>query len=178
MSHILRTAAVFLIAGISLFGVSSIYDFTLHAIDGSPAPLSAYRGKVLLLVNVASYCGYTPQYHGLEALYERYRSRGLVVIGFPANDFGGQEPGTNAEIKDFCERTYHVKFPMYAKISVDGPDKAPLYQFLTSAMGGAIQWNFTKFLVGRDGRLLSRFEPAVTPESTEVTAAIENALRK
>ena len=177
MSQIRRFAAVFPIAA-GLFGASSIYEFTLNAIDGAPAPLSAYRGKVVLLVNVASYCGYTPQYQGLEALYEKYKNRGLVVIGFPANNFGAQEPGTNAEIKDFCERTYHVKFPMYAKISVDGPDKAPLYQYLTSAMGGDIQWNFTKFLVARDGKLLARFEPAMTPESSEVTAAIEKALGK
>ena len=170
-SHFLRFAA-------GLSGASSIYDFTLNAIDGAAAPLSAYRGKVLLLVNVASYCGYTPQYKGLEALYEKYKDRGLVVIGFPANNFGEQEPGSNSEIKDFCERTYHVKFPMYAKISVNGVDKAPLYQYLTSAMGGDIKWNFTKFLVGRDGKLLTRFEPAVTPESAEVAGAIEKALGK
>ena len=178
MSHILRYAALLLIAGVGLFGASSVYDFTLNSIEGKPAPLAAYRGKVLMLVNVASYCGYTPQYKGLEALYEKYKDRGLVVIGFPANNFGEQEPGSNAEIKDFCERTYHVKFPMYAKVSVDGPDKTPLYQYLTSAMGGDIQWNFTKFLVSRDGKLLKRFEPPVTPESTEVTAAIEAALGK
>jgi glutathione peroxidase len=177
-SHFLRYAAVLLFAGVGLFGASSVYDFTLNAIDGASAPLAGYRGKVLLLVNVASYCGYTPQYQGLEALYEKYKDRGLVVIGFPANNFGEQEPGTNSEIKDFCERTYHVKFPMYAKISVNGADKAPLYQYLTSAMGGDIQWNFTKFLVGRDGKLLRRFEPAVTPESADMTSAIEKALGK
>lgn len=117
MTHVLRYAAVVLLAGLGVFGATSIYDFTLNSIEGAPAPLSAYRGKVLLLVNVASYCGYTPQYQGLEALHEKYKDRGLVVIGFPANNFGAQEPGTNAEIKDFCERTYHVKFPMYAKVS-------------------------------------------------------------
>ena len=178
MSHVLRHSALLVIAAAGLFAASSLYEFTLNSIDGKPAPLGAYRGKVLLLVNVASYCGYTPQYEGLEALYEKYKERGLVVIGFPANNFGAQEPGTNAEIKDFCERTYHVKFPMYAKISVDGSDKAPLYQYLTSSMGGDIQWNFTKFLVARDGKLLRRFEPGVTPESGEVTAAIETALGK
>jgi len=176
MSHILRLAAVFLIAALGVFGASSVYDFTLNSIEGVPAPLSAYRGKVLLLVNVASYCGYTPQYQGLEALHEKYKGRGLVVIGFPANNFGQQEPGSNAEIKDFCERTYHVKFPMYAKVSVSGGDKTPLYQYLTSAMGGDIQWNFTKFLVARDGKLLKRFEPGVTPESADITGAIEKAL--
>lgn len=178
MSHILRYGAAFLIAGAGLFGASSVYDFTLNSITGAPAPLAGYRGKVLLLVNVASYCGYTPQYKGLEALYEKYKDRGLVVVGFPANNFGAQEPGTNSEIKDFCERTYHVKFPMYAKISVSGADKAPLYQYLTAAMGGEIQWNFTKFLVARDGKLLQRFEPEVEPESAEVTAALEKALAK
>ena len=178
LSLLLRSSAVLLIAGAALFGASSIYDFTLNSIDGAAAPLAAYRGKVLLLVNVASYCGYTPQYQGLEALHEKYKDRGLVVIGFPANNFGAQEPGSNSEIKDFCERTYHVKFPMYAKISVNGADKAPLYQYLTGAMGGDIQWNFTKFLVGRDGKLLTRFEPAITPESAEMTAAIERALGK
>jgi glutathione peroxidase len=178
LSHFLRVAAVLVLAAAALFGASSIYDFTLNSIDGKPAPLAAYRGKVLMLVNVASYCGYTPQYQGLEKLYDKYKDRGLVVLGFPANNFGQQEPGTNAEIKDFCERTYHVKFPMYAKVSVDGPDKTPLYQYLTSAMGGDIQWNFTKFLVSRDGKLLKRFEPAVTPESPEVIAAIDAALGK
>lgn len=178
MSHILRHAVVLSIAALGLFGASSVYDFTLNSIEGMPAPLSGYRGKVLLLVNVASYCGYTPQYKGLEALYEKYKDRGLVVIGFPANNFGEQEPGSNSEIKDFCERTYHVKFPMYAKVSVNGADKTPLYQYLTSAMGGDIQWNFTKFLVARDGKLLRRFEPEVTPDSADLTAALEKALGK
>jgi glutathione peroxidase len=178
MSSVLRLASLLVLATAVLFGAPSIYDFTLNAIDGTPAPLAAYRGKVLLLVNVASYCGYTPQYQGLEALYEKYKDRGVVVIGFPANNFGQQEPGTNAEIKEFCEHTYRVKFPMYAKISVLGADKAPLYQYLTAAMGGEIEWNFTKFLVGRDGKIVARFEPQVTPESAEVRAAIETALGK
>jgi glutathione peroxidase len=178
MNHVIRFASLLVVAAVGLFGASTIYDFTLNSIGGTPAPLAAYRGKVLLVVNVASYCGYTPQYQGLEALYEKYKERGLVVIGFPANNFGQQEPGTNAEIKDFCERTYHVKFPMYAKISVLGEDKAPLYQYLTAATGGEIQWNFTKILIGRDGKILERFEPDVTPESAEVRAAIEKALGK
>jgi len=178
MSHILRYAAPLLVAAMALAGASGVYDFTLNSIDGKPAPLAGYRGKVLLLVNVASYCGYTPQYKGLEALYEKYKDRGLVVLGFPANNFGEQEPGSNAEIKDFCERTYHVKFPMYAKVSVDGADKTPLFQYLTAAMGGDIQWNFTKFLVARDGKLLKRFEPGVTPESADMISAIEAALAK
>ena len=141
----------------------------------------AERERVVLIVNVASFCGFTPQYEGLEAIYRKYKDRGLVVLGFPANNFGAQEPGTNEEIKTFCNRKYDVTFPMYAKISVAGADKAPLYQFLTDkqanpATGGEIKWNFTKFLVGRDGTVASRFESAVKPESAEVAAAIEKAL--
>ena len=160
----------------SLFGASNVHEFTLNSIDGKPAPLSAYRGKVVLIVNVASRCGFTPQYAGLEALYEKYKDRGFVILGFPANNFGSQEPGTNEEIKTFCSSKYNVTFPMYSKISVKGDDKAPLYQFLT-ATGGEIQWNFTKFLVDKDGKVVARFEPKVTPESPEVAEAIEKALR-
>ena len=161
----------------SLFGASNVHEFTLNSIDGKPAPLSAYRGKVVLIVNVASRCGFTPQYAGLEALYEKYKDRGFVILGFPANNFGGQEPGTNEEIKTFCSTKYNVTFPMYSKISVKGEDKAPLYQFLTDATGSEIQWNFTKFLVDKDGKVVARFEPKVTPESPDVAAAIEKALR-
>ena len=160
----------------SLFGASSVHEFTLNSIDGRPAPLAAYQGKVVLIVNVASRCGFTPQYAGLEALYEKYKDRGFTILGFPANNFGGQEPGTNEEIKTFCSSKYNVTFPMYSKISVKGDDKAPLYQFLT-ATGGEIQWNFTKFLVDKNGKVVARFEPKVTPESPEVTEAIEKALR-
>jgi glutathione peroxidase len=167
---------------VCLFGASSVYDFTLDSIDGQPAPLAEYKGKVLLLVNVASKCGFTPQYTALEALYEKYKGQGLVVIGFPANNFMAQEPGTNEEIKTFCTRKYNVTFPMYTKISVKGSDKAPLYQFLTDSganptTGGEIKWNFTKFLVARDGKVISRFEPAVKPDSPEVVGAIEKALQ-
>ncbi len=161
----------------SLFGASSVHEFTLNSIDGKPAPLSAYQGKVVLIVNVASRCGFTPQYAGLEALYEKYKDRGFVILGFPANNFGGQEPGTNEEIKTFCSSKYNVTFPMYSKISVKGDDKAPLYQFLTAATGSEIQWNFTKFLVDKSGKVVARFEPKVTPESAEVAEAIERALR-
>ncbi len=166
----------------SLFGASNVLEFTLNSIDGKPAPLAEFKGKVLLMVNVASNCGYTPQYEGLEALYRKYKDQGLVVLGFPANNFGGQEPGTNEEIKTFCTRKYSVTFPMFAKISVKGSDKAPLYQFLTDkqanpATGGEIQWNFTKFLVGRDGKVIARFDSAVEPDSADVTGAIEKALR-
>jgi glutathione peroxidase len=166
----------------SLFGASSVHEFTLNSIDGKPAPLSAYQGEVVLIVNVASRCGFTPQYAGLEALYEKYKDRGFTILGFPANNFGGQEPGTNEEIKTFCSSKYNVTFPMYSKISVKGDDKAPLYQFLTDkqanpATGGEIQWNFTKFLVDKNGKVVARFEPKVTPESPDVAEAIEKALR-
>ena len=161
----------------SVFGASNVHEFTLNSIEGKPAPLSAYQGKVVLIVNVASRCGFTPQYAGLEALYEKYKDRGFVILGFPANNFGGQEPGTNEEIKTFCSTKYNVTFPMYSKISVKGDDKAPLYQFLTDATGSEIQWNFTKFLVDKDGKVVARFESKVTPESPDVAAAIEKALR-
>lgn len=167
----------------SLFAASSVYDFTLDSIDGKPAPLADYKGKVLLIVNVASRCGFTPQYAALETLFEKYKDRDFVILGFPANNFGGQEPGTNQEIKSFCSRTYHVTFPMYSKISVQGGDQAPLYRFLTDrslnpSTGGAIQWNFTKFLVDRTGAVVARFEPDVTPDSREVMEAIERTLRR
>ena len=172
---------VILIMATSLFAASGLYDFTLNSIDGKPAPLAEYKGKVVLLVNVASQCGYTPQYSALESIYEKYKDRGFVILGFPANNFGAQEPGSNEEIKTFCTRKYSVTFPMYAKISVKGADQAPLYAYLTKETGtgiaGDIQWNFTKFLVGRDGKVVQRFEPAVTPDSQEVTSAIEKQLK-
>ena len=159
----------------------NVYDYTLNTIDGQPAPLSAYKGKVVMLVNVASRCGFTPQYTALEAIYEKYKDRGFVIVGIPANNFGAQEPGTNQEIKTFCQSKYNVTFPMMSKVSVKGEDKTPLYQYLTDKTanpktGGDIQWNFTKFLVGPDGQIITRFEPAVTPDSPEVTGAIEKAL--
>ena len=153
-----------------------MHEFTLNSIEGKPAPLSAYQGKVVLIVNVASRCGFTPQYAGLEALYEKYKDRGFVILGFPANNFGGQEPGTNEEIKTFCSTKYNVTFPMYSKISVKGDDKAPLYQFLTDATGSEIQWNFTKLLEDKSGKVVARFESKVTPDSPDVAAAIEKAL--
>ena len=159
----------------------SIYDFTMRSIDGDQVSLGAYKGKVVLLVNVASKCGFTPQYTALESLYEKYKDRGLVIVGVPANNFMQQEPGTDAEIKTFCSNKYNVTFPMMSKVSVKGDDTTPLYQYLTDkstnpSTGGDIQWNFTKFLVGRDGQIVARFEPKVTPDSPEVTAAIEKAL--
>jgi glutathione peroxidase len=161
----------------------SIYDFTLKSIDGQSTPLSEYKGKVVLLVNVASRCGFTPQYTALESTYEKYKSRGLVIVGVPANNFAAQEPGTDAEIKTFCSAKYNVTFPMMHKLSVNGEDKTPLYQFLTAKdtnpkFAGDIKWNFTKFLFDRNGQPVARFEPAVTPDSPEVSAAIEAALGK
>lgn len=159
----------------------TVYDFTMSSIDGQPAPLAAYKGKVVLLVNVASRCGFTPQYTALESTYEKYKDRGFVIVGVPANNFGAQEPGTNQEIKTFCTSKYKVTFPMMAKVSVKGEDITPLYQFLTDKSahpqtGGEIQWNFTKFLIGPDGRVITRFEPEVTPDAPQVTSEIEKAL--
>ncbi|HWZ42154.1 MAG TPA: glutathione peroxidase [Candidatus Saccharimonadales bacterium] len=178
----IRLFLVLLLCVPLMFGaVSSIYDFTLTSIDGQPAPLAAYKGKVVLLINVASRCGFTPQYSALESVYEKYKDQGLVIVGIPANNFAGQEPGTNEEIKTFCSRKYNVQFPMMAKVSVKGADKVALYEFLTDKktnprIGGEIQWNFTKFLFGRDGAPVARFEPDVTPDSKDVIAAIEKAL--
>ena len=162
-------------------GERSIYDFTMNSIDGKPTALSSFKGKVVLLVNVASRCGYTPQYTALENVYEKYKGRNFVIVGIPANNFGGQEPGTNEEIRTFCSTKYNVTFPMMAKVSVKGGDITPLYRYLTDksanpATGGEIQWNFTKFLVGADGKIVARFEPKITPDSAEITTAIEKAL--
>ncbi|MCR6661728.1 MAG: glutathione peroxidase [Luteimonas sp.] len=150
--------------------MADIEDFAATGIDGQPVPLSAYAGKVLLIVNVASKCGFTPQYTGLQKLWEDYRDRGLVVLGFPCDQFGHQEPGDEAEIAEFCSLTYDVDFPMFAKIEVNGSGAHPLWKWLKKENGGllgidAIKWNFTKFLVGRDGRPLKRYAPTDTPES-------------
>jgi glutathione peroxidase len=160
---------------------SSIYDFSLQDIDGQPVALEQYRGKVLLVVNVASRCGFTYQYEGLEALYKEYRDRGLVVLGFPSNDFLGQEPGNNEQIKEFCTLKYGVSFPMFAKILVKGRDMHPLYRYLTDKatnprFAGAISWNFNKFLIGRDGEVLARFGSKTEPGSAEVREAVGQAL--
>jgi glutathione peroxidase len=181
-----RAAKILLIGAVlamttSLVAGSGLYSFTLNSIDGKPAPLADYKGKVVLIVNVASQCGYTPQYSALESIYEKYKGQGFVILGFPANNFGAQEPGTNEEIKTFCSRKYNVTFPMYAKISVKGADQAPLYSYLTKETGagisGDIKWNFTKFLIDRNGNVVQRFEPAVTPDSSDVTSAIEKQLK-
>ena len=177
---IFLTFGALLIMATSLFAGSGVYSFTLNSIDGKPAPLADYKGKVVLVVNVASQCGYTPQYSALEATYEKYKDQGFAILGFPANNFGAQEPGTNEEIKTFCTRKYSVTFPMYSKISVKGADQAPLYAYLTKETGpgltGDIKWNFTKFLIGKDGAILARFESPVKPDDPKVTAAIEKAL--
>ena len=157
----------------------SVYDFELNRIDGRAESLSTYRGQVLLLVNVASKCGFTPQYEGLEALYDKYRDQGLVVLGFPANNFGAQEPGTNGEIAEFCRATWSVEFPMFEKISVKGEGQHPLYAFITSQpapIGGEIEWNFQKFLVDRDGRLVERFSPRTKPLDPAVVSRVESLL--
>jgi glutathione peroxidase len=171
-----------LLMSASLFAASSIYEFTLPSIDGKPLPLANFKGKVVLVVNVASRCGFTPQYSALESTYEKYKDQGFVILGFPANNFGSQEPGTNQEIKTFCQTKYSVTFPMYAKVSVQGDDRTPLYTYLTTqanpALVGEIKWNFTKFLVDRNGNVVKRFEPDVTPDSPEVIAAIETTLKQ
>jgi len=161
--------------------MNSIYDCAVQRIDGTATTLGDYKGQVLLIVNVASRCGFTGQYAGLQQLFETYRDRGLVVLGFPANDFLGQEPGSNAEIAQFCSAKYHVTFPMFAKISVAGREMHPLYKYLTDKatageFGGKITWNFNKFLIGRDGRIVARFGSRTTPEDKDVNAAIEKAL--
>ena len=162
--------------------LKSIYDFTLKDIDGQEVSLADFKGKVLLVVNVASKCGFTRQYAGLEKLFQTDADKGLVVLGFPANNFLGQEPGTEAEIKSFCTLNYGVTFPMFAKISVKGENIHPLYAFLTDKelhpeTGGAISWNFNKFLVGRDGKILARFDSRTAPEDPALVAAIETALQ-
>ncbi len=152
----------------------TVHQFSLKTIDGTDTPLSTYEGKVLLLVNVASACGFTPQYVGLEALHKKYADKGLVVMGIPCNDFGAQEPGTEEEIKSFCETKYSVSFPMMSKVGVQRSPHA-LYAYLQKEKG-RVEWNFTKFLIGRDGSVIERFPSDVKPESEELAAAIEAAL--
>ena len=152
--------------------MASVYDFAATAIDGTPVALESYRGRTLLIVNVASECGFTPQYAGLERLYRKHKDEGLVVLGFPCDQFGRQEPGTNEEIQQFCAREYDVSFPLFSKIKVNGPDAHPLFAYLKSQKKGvlgteAIKWNFTKFLIGTDGTVLRRYGSADTPEAIE-----------
>jgi len=159
----------------------TIHEFRARTIDGDERSLDEYKGKVVLVVNVASQCGLTPHYAGLQELYENFRDRGLVVLGFPCNQFGAQEPGSEAEVKKFCETRYGVTFPMFAKIDVNGSTRHPLYEFLTEQPtqpdgAGDIQWNFAKFLVDRSGKVAARFAPATAPVSDEIVSAIESAL--
>jgi len=155
---------------------STIHEFTLTSIDGQPVSLSTYQGKVCLLVNVASRCGYTKQYKGLEELYRTYKDRGLVVLGIPSNDFGAQEPGTEAEIKNFCRTNYDVTFDMFAKVKVQGVDQVPLYSYLTSTTGNSVQWNFNKFLVNKEGQVVKYYPSSVPPEDPTLRADIEALL--
>ena len=159
--------------------MSTLYDYTVDDIHGKPVKLDRYKGKVVLVVNTASKCGFTPQYKGLEALYQKYHGKGLEVLGFPCNQFGAQEPGSEAEIEQFCEINYGVTFPMFAKVDVNGKNTAPVYEYLKAAKPGllgseAIKWNFTKFLVDRGGKVVARFAPNDTPES--IAGDIEKAL--
>lgn len=158
----------------------SVYAFKATNIDGKETPLNTFKGKVLLIVNTASECGYTPQYEGLQDIYEKYKDQGFAVLGFPANNFGGQEPGTDQQIKKFCTVNYDVTFPMFSKVSVKGDDQHPLFKYLTSAQNpdftGEIKWNFEKFLINKSGKLIHRFRSDVTPESNKILKAIESTL--
>jgi len=161
--------------------MTTLYDFSAKGIDGTEQSLRDYAGKVALVVNVASQCGLTPQYGGLEELFTHFKDRGLVVLGFPCNQFGGQEPGSEGEIKTFCETRYGVTFPLFGKIDVNGPDRHPLYGFLTGAATapdgpGDIRWNFAKFLIDRQGKVVARFPPTTAPASEEIVAALEQQL--
>ena len=183
MRHPMHVRPIILFAAVPLMAANSIHEFTPRSIEGNPAPLAAYKGKVTLVVNVASKCGFTPQYEGLEALYRKYKDRGFVVLGFPSNDFLWQEPGSDSEIASFCKRTYGVTFPMFSKVKVRGSGGEPLYRFLTDktanpSTGGMIMWNFTKFLADGDGKVIARFGPRTEPMAKEVIDAIERALRK
>jgi glutathione peroxidase len=159
----------------------SIYDISVRTIDGKTIKLAEYKNKVILIVNVASECGYTPQYEGLESIYEKYKSQGFVVLGFPCNQFGGQEPGTNEEIKTFCSSKFNVKFSLFDKIEVNGGNRHPLYVLLAgkdSAFPGDITWNFNKFLIGRDGKLITRFDSSIEPQSKKLIGLLEQELIK
>ena len=180
MKTLLLTTCCTLLMAASLFADDAkIYTIPLKDIDGKDAMLKTYAGKPLLIVNVASKCGFTPQYAGLETVWRKYKDKGLMVLGFPCNDFGSQEPGTVAEIKEFCAAKFDVTFPLFDKLHVKGDEQSPLYAALTGAespVPGPVQWNFGKFLIGRDGKILARFDSKVTPDSAELTKAIEDAL--
>jgi glutathione peroxidase len=172
-------AALLIAQVVSAQTTPSLYDIPLKDIDGKPASLSAYKGKVLLIVNVASKCGNTPQYAALEAMQKKYEGQGFTVLGFPCNDFAGQEPGTAEQIKEFCSSTYNVTFPLFEKLHVKGPEQAPLYAALSgkdSPFPGDVKWNFGKFLISRDGKIIKRIEPGVKPDNQEVVSAVEAAI--
>ena len=178
MKYLLLSAGLLLLQTLVL-SAGSLGDITVKDIDGKDATMKTYQGKVLLIVNVASKCGYTPQYKALEALQEKYKDKGFAVLGFPCNQFGHQEPGTDEEIKQFCSTKYNVTFPLFDKIEVNGPNRHPLYVALAgkdSPFPGDIKWNFTKFLIGRDGKIIKRFESPTKPDSAEVTSALDAAL--
>lgn len=156
--------------------VKTAYDFTFEAIDGSDMPLAQFKGKVLLVVNTASECGFTPQYKGLQALYERYKAQGLVVVGVPSNDFGGQEPGTNAQIKSFCQVNYGVTFPLASRQTVKGENAHPFYRWASAASGAKPRWNFHKYLIARDGKMIDYFASTTSPDSSSFISALKKAL--
>ena len=175
-----RLFAITLLATMTASFAASVQDVPLKDIDGKDTSLKAYNGKVVLVVNVASKCGLTPQYKSLEALYRKYKDQGLVIVGFPCNDFGAQEPGTPVEIKEFCSTKYDVTFPLMGKLHVKGPEQHPLYVNLTgkdAKFPGEIEWNFGKFLIARDGTVVQRFSPKTAPDSADITAAVEQALK-
>jgi glutathione peroxidase len=179
MKAVFLFIAVIMSISLPTFAAGSIYDVPVTNIDGQATSLKPYAGKVLLIVNVASHCGFTPQYKALEATYLKYQAQGLVICGFPCNQFGAQEPGSAADIKQFCTATYNVTFPMFDKIDVNGDNRHPLYVLLAGADSpypGDIHWNFTKFVIGRDGKIAARFDSKVKPDSPELTKAIEDAL--
>ena len=179
MKLLLMLCAALLMQNVVTHAASLPETLDVKDIDGKSVPLKAYRGKVLLIVNVASHCGFTPQYKALQEVYEKFKGKGFAVLGFPCNQFGAQEPGSNEEIKQFCSSKYNVTFPLFDKIDVNGANRHPLYTSLAgkeSPFAGDIKWNFSKFLVGRDGTILKRFESPVKPDSAEVTQAIEAAL--
>lgn len=172
-----------LLTAMMLSSQTTLFDFSLKTIDGDERSLSEYKGKVIVVVNVASYCGFTYQYDMLEKLYRDYKDKGLVILAFPSNDFGAQEPGTDAEIKEFCKNNYGITFPVFSKITVKGDGKHPLYEWLTSGGGsdslsGEIRWNFEKFLIDRNGRMLSRYKRDVEPTSEAFVADVERALKQ
>ena len=182
MQRTLLSSAVSLVLTAQILSAASIYDYQLTTIDNERLHLRDLKGKVLLIVNVASRCGYTPQYAGLQQLYLAHKDQGFVIIGVPSDDFGQGEPGSDPEIKQFCRRKYDVTFPMMSKVFIRANPRSPLYEYLTDEgenpkTGGEIRWNFTKFLIGRDGTILARFEPAVAPEDPSLVNAVENALR-